>query len=211
MRLFYHPASSNARRVLIAAQLLGTPLDLAEVDLMDEHARRRLGELNLNAKVPVLDDNGFLLWESCAIMQYLAELAPDQTLYPQDARARADVNRWMFWACQHFSPAVGVLTWEHVWKGLTGNGAADPAELARGERDFLECARVLERHLADRIYLAGASLTLADVAVAAPLMYRAMARLPLMGFPHLLAWFGRIQALPAWQETEWEMDLAAAA
>lgn len=211
MRLYHHPASSNARRVRIAAQLLGTPLELVEVDLMDEAARRRLGEINLNSKVPVLDDHGFLLWESGAIMQYLADMAPDQTLYPQDARARADVNRWMFWACQHFAPAVGVLTWEHVWKGMTGNGAADPVEVARGEREVGECGAVLERHLSSRQYVAGHCLTLADVAVATPLMYRAMARLPLADLPHLAAWFARIEALPAWQASAWESVMPAAA
>lgn len=210
MRLYHHPASSNARRVVMAAQLLGTPLELVEVDLMDEAARRRLGEINLNGKVPVLDDDGFLLWESCAIMQYLADITPDQTLYPQDARARADVSRWMFWACQHFAPAVGVLTWEHAWKGMTGNGTADPAELARGERDVLACGAVLERHLAECEYLAGKSLSLADVAVAAPLMYRDMARLPVQRFPRLLGWFARIEALPAWQATAWQLDLTRA-
>ena len=110
MRLYHHPISSNARRVVMAAKLLGTPLELVEVDLMDAGDRRRLAEINPNGKVPVLQDGAMLLWESCAILQYLADCTPEQTLYPQDAAARADVNRWMFWACQHFSSGISILT-----------------------------------------------------------------------------------------------------
>ena len=202
MRLYPHPISSNARRVVMAAKLLGTPLELVEVDLMDAGDRRRLAEINPNGKVPVLQDGAMLLWESCAILQYLADCTPEQTLYPQDAAARADVNRWMFWACQHFAPAVSVLTWERVWKGMVGAGPTDPLEVARGERELAECAAVLDGHLAGREWLAGKSLSLADIAVAPPLMYTAMAQLALADYPNLQAWFGRVQALEAWQQTE---------
>ncbi|QYF95502.1 glutathione S-transferase family protein [Massilia sp. PAMC28688] len=152
MRLYHHPASSNARRVVMTAKLLNVPLELVEIDLADEGERRRLGELNPNAMVPVLQDGDFMLWESCAIMQYLADLSPGQTLYPHEARARADVNRWMFWACQHFSPAIGVMTWENIWKSQVGAGDTDLAELARGEREVLRFGQVLDRHLAGRDY-----------------------------------------------------------
>ncbi len=202
MRLYHHPFSSNARRAVMAAHLLGTPLELVEVDLMDEGARRRLGEINPNAMVPVLQDGELLLWESCAIMQYLAELQPEQTLYPQDARARADVNRWMFWACQHFSPAVSVLTWEHAWKGMTGNGEADAAEVARGESAVRRFAAVLEQHLSSREWIAGKALSLADIAIAPPLMYIDIGRLPVAGMPNLMAWLERIKALTAWKLTD---------
>lgn len=202
MRLYHHPMSSNARRVVITAALLRMPLELVEVDLLDEGARRRLAEINPNGMVPVLEDGDLMLWESCAIMQYLAELAPDQELYPQDVRARADVNRWMFWACQHFAPAVGVLTWEHAWKGMTGNGAADAAEVARGEQEFCKFAAVLDNHLAQRQWVAGKAMSLADVTLAAPLMYIEVGRLPVVQFPSLMAWFERIRALDAWQKTD---------
>jgi glutathione S-transferase len=63
---------------------------------------------------------------------------------------------------------------------------------------------VLDGHVAGRHWLVGDGVTLADFAVAAPLMYRERARLPLEGYPHLLAWFERVQALPAWQHTEYD-------
>ncbi|ALK95932.1 glutathione S-transferase [Massilia sp. WF1] len=202
MQLYYHPISSNARRVLLAADHLDIRLDLVEVNLMSEADRRRLAEVNDNGKIPVLVDDGFILTESCAIMQYLADSKPGQTVYPRDPLARADVNRWMFWACQHFAPAISVLSWETLWKKLVTGEDADPGELARGAADLAQAAAVLDRHLAGRRWLAWDGVTLADYAVAAPLMYRERARLPLDSYPHLTEWFARIQELPAWRNSE---------
>ena len=201
MRLFHNPLSSNGRRVLMTAHILDSPLELVNVALADPADRRRLAEINPNGKVPVLQDGDFILWESCVIMQYLADLTPDQTLYPQDARTRADVNRWMFWASQHFFPAVGVLTFEHIWKAMRGLGAADPRELARGERDVLQFATVLDHHLQGHEWVAGKSCTLADLAIAPAMTYLERGQLPLAQFTHIMRWFKQIEATPAWQET----------
>lgn len=202
MHLYHHPYSSNARRVTMVAQHLGIPLDLVEINLASADDRRRLNEVNPNSKIPVLLDDGFTLTESCAIMQYLADSKPGQTLYPLDPLARADVNRWLFWSTQHFAPAVGVIVWQNVWKKMVEGTDPDPVELARGARELERFATVLDAHLAGREWLCGDALSLADFAVAAPLMYVAMARVPVTQYAHLMAWFGRVQQLPAWRHTE---------
>jgi glutathione S-transferase len=202
MRLYHHPISSNARRALMTAIHLNLPIELAALSLMEERDRRRLAELNPNGKLPVLVDGDFMLWESCAIMQYLAEQAPGQTLYPQAPQARADVNRWMFWGVQHFAPAVSVLAWENVWKGMSGRGPADVREVARGTQELQRFAAVLDAHLAGRDWLVGDALTLADFTIAAPLMYRDKAQLPLAPYANIAAWHARVRALQAWRETD---------
>jgi glutathione S-transferase len=201
MHLYHHPYSSSSRRVAMAAAHLGIELPSTEINLMSEDDRRRLGELNPNVKVPVLVEDDFVLWESCAIMQYLADRTPGQTVYPRELVTRTCVNRWMFWACQHFSPAVGVLTWEYVWKKIVTGAEPDPREVERGAADLAQAAKVLNAHLAEREWLVGSQVTLAEYAVAAPLMYMQQARLPLEDYPHLLAWFARVQELPAWRHT----------
>ena len=206
MRLYTHSISSNSRRVNMVVAALNADVEVVEINLASEDDRRRLGEVNPNCKIPVLEDNGFVLWESCAIMQYLADKTAQQTgepspLYPWDIQVRADINRWMFWASQHFSASVAVLTWERIWKGFVTGQPADPREEARGSEDVTQCAAVLDGHLKDRTWLVGDHVTLADYAVAAPLMYRARASLPVDQYPHLLAWFARVQQLPAWQQT----------
>jgi len=202
MRLFHNAVSSNARRVMLAAIHMGTPLDTTEVNLMDPADRRRLEELNPNSKLPVLQDGDFVLWESCAIMQYLADRTYGQTLYPDNVVQRADINRWMFWACQHFSPALGVIVWENIWKGVTGNGGPDPAAIARAAVDVQKFATVLDKQLAGRQWVLGSSLTLADFALAAPLMYTDQAKLPVTGYANLQAWYARVQELDAWKQTQ---------
>ncbi|WUR13590.1 glutathione S-transferase family protein [[Empedobacter] haloabium] len=202
MRLYHHPKSSSARRVLMTAQHLAADLELVEIDLMSSDDRRRLEELNPNSKIPVLEDGGFVLWESAAIMQYLADRTPGQTLYPQNVRDRADVNRWLFWTCQHFGPALSVFTWENVWKKMVTGVDADPAELARAEQGLAPLATLLDEHLARRTWLVGHDVTLADYAIAASLMYVERARVPLARCAHIVAWIGRVQQLDAWKKTE---------
>lgn len=199
MRLYHHPFASNARRALLVAEQLGISFDLVELNLMEPGDRRRLEQLNPNSKLPVLVDGDFVLWESCAIMQYLCDITPGQTLYPQAAQARADVNRWLFWISQHLGPALRVLVWENVWKGKTGNGAPDPAVQARGAADIAPLAALIDQQLAGRRWVAGETLTLADFALASSLIYLDQARLPVTGCANLMAWFARVQALEVWR------------
>ena len=207
MQLYHHPLSSNARRAVMTAlhlaPLLREPVTLELIDLMTgAHLTPAYKQLNPAAKVPVLRDGDFVLSESPAIMVYLAESAPGQTLWPANPQARADVNRWLFWCAAHLMPAVATLNWERFVKGLTGAGAPDAAREAAGEAECRAALTTLDTHLNGRTWVAGDALSLADLALAAPLMHAQTARLPLYGLPHLAAWAARVQALPAWQQTE---------
>ena len=203
MRLYHHPLSSNSRRAAMAACQLGIKLELVVVDLAKaEHRSAEFLRVNPNGKVPVLDDDGFVLWESHAIIQYLADSTPGQTLYPQEVRARADVNRWLFWSAAHFTAAVGIISREKLSKRMVGGtGGPDPVEVRRGETLLAACADVLDAHLVGKPWIAQGQLTLADLAIAAPLMHTAAADLPVRGYAHLQAWFAKVQALEAWQKT----------
>ena len=100
---------------------LGVQLELVLVDLAKGAQRSpEFLALNPNGRVPVLVDGDFVLTESHAIMQYLADITPGQTVYPTDVKCRADVNRWLFWNAQHFQPAVGVLNQERMVKPRFG-------------------------------------------------------------------------------------------
>jgi glutathione S-transferase len=203
MRLYHHPMSTNSRRARMAAIALDVQLDLVLVDLAKgEQKRPEFLRMNPNGRVPVLEDEGFHLDESHAIMQYLAVRTPGQSLFPMAPQPRADVNRWMFWSAQHFQPAVSVLRWEHQVKALTGRGPADPREVQRGERLFGECATVLDGHLAGKTWVTQGALTLADLALAAALTAPERARLPLDPYPNVRAWLDRVRGLDAWQRTD---------
>jgi len=203
MRLYYHPASTCSRRVRMAAHHLDIKVDLVLVNLFkgEQNAPEFL-KLNPNHRVPVLEHDGFVLWESYAIMQYLADMAPGQTIYPVEPHGRADVNRWLFWCGQHFMPGIAMLNWENSIKSLAGIGSPDPTEVARGEQLVIEAATVLDAHLSNREWISGTGLSLADFAIAAPLADQHNAKFPVTGLPNLQRWFTQVQALDAWKQTE---------
>jgi glutathione S-transferase len=203
MRLYYNPFSSSARRVVMTVQQLGAPVELVLIkNLRDPVERAQLLQLNPNAKIPVLEHGDFVLWESNAIMQYIADQVPGQTLYPTGLQERADVNRWLFWSAQHWAPALGVLTWEKWMKGLFGAGERDAAAVARGEHELAQFAGVLDAHLRGREWISGPRLTLADFAIAVSLMRVKEAAISLADYPQIRAWFERVQALEVWQRSQ---------
>lgn len=204
MKLYQHPLSGNARRAVMTALHLEIPVELVLVDLA-QGAQREPAYLALNpsGRVPTLVDGGFVLTESHAIMQYLADGSPrGGDVYPRDVKARALVHQWHYWNAHHFQPAVGTLNFEHLIKRFRGLGDADPGEVRRGERLFHDCARVLDAHLAKQPWLVGSALTLADLAVATPLMAIHTAKLPIRDYTSILGWLDRVRALPAWEKTE---------
>lgn len=201
MKIYHSPFSSNAMKVLMTAHQLGIAPELVLVDLAKGEQRRpEFVALNPNGKVPLLVDGDFVLSESQAIMAYLADKTPGHTLYPTELRARAEVNKWMFWSANHWGPAISMINWERMVKKFLGLGDPDPALVARGEGLFHELAKVLDSHLAGRDWLAGESVTLADISVGCPLMVAVPAQLPLASYPNVQRWFARVQALDAWKK-----------
>ncbi len=203
MRLYQHPMSANARAAVMTAFALDVPVELVHVDLQRrEQLEPEFLKKNPNHRVPVLEDGDFYLWESRAIMQYLADITPGQTLYPLDPRARADVNRWLFWSGQHFAPAIGIFFRENLVKGMIGLGGPDPVELRKADVLFNEFAAVLDAHLADRKWISGSSLTLADLSIAAAYACAAPGKAPVAWYANIQRWFMRMQTLEVWRRTE---------
>src|SRR5262249_49589919 len=105
IKLHVAPPSPRPFKVLAVARHLGLDFELCPVDLLNgAHLRPEFAALNPNRKMPVLEDDGFVLWESNAITQYLASKKPESGLLPSDPRKRADVSRWQFWARPHLAP-----------------------------------------------------------------------------------------------------------
>lgn len=202
MKLYIHPLSSNSRKVTVTAALLGLTPETVIVELAkgQQYSPEHLA-LNPNGKVPVLVDGDFVLTESHAIMTYLAEQTPGQTLYPTEIHARADVSKWLFWCASHWMPAIGTLNYEHMVKKFRGKGDADPAFVAHAEEAFHTFAKILDAHLARYEWLTSKRLTLADVAVATALMAQKTARLPLEPYANIARWFAAFQDLEAWKKT----------
>jgi len=202
MKLYGFPPSPNTWKVRAVAVHLGLPLAFELVDLTKrQQYTPEFLALNPTGRTPVLVDGDFILWESNAILQYLASRAAN-ALWPNDARVRADIMRWQSWQLAHWSKeGCEPLIFERVVKSVVNLGPPDAAVVAKGTEAFHREARVLDAHLAKQAYLVGATVTLADFSVAAPLFYAKEAELPIGAYPHMQDWFARVSALPAWQRT----------
>jgi glutathione S-transferase len=203
MKLYYHPASPNGKRAILTLRHLGLEAEEIVVDFQrGDLTTPEYTKLNPNQKIPTLVDGDFVLWESNAIMQYLASKKPEAGLLPKDERGRADVVRWQAWNLAHFAPAAGTFNWENLLKQVFGGGEADAAKLIQAEKDLARFGGVLEGQLASRRFVCGDTLTVADFSLASTLMYRVPARVPLEPFPRIRSWMESIEALEAWRSTQ---------
>jgi glutathione S-transferase len=211
MKLYGFPPSPNTWKVRAVAAHLGIPLELEFVDLTKgaSHTPEYLA-LNPTGRTPTLVDGDFKLWESAAIMQYIASQKPN-ALWPDNANARADIGRWQSWQLAHWSKeGCEPLIFNRLVKKILNLGAPDEAAVAKGNESFHKEAKVLDAHLATQPYLVGKAVTLADLSVAAPLFYTKEADLPVGPYARQQEWFGRVSALPCWRETAPQRPAAAA-
>jgi glutathione S-transferase len=208
MKLYGFPLSPNTWKVRAVANHLGVPLDFEFIDITKPRPAAYLA-LNPTGRTPTLVDGDFKLWESTAIMQYLASGKPN-SLWPDNARARADIARWQSWGMTHWDhQGCQPVVFQRLVKKLANLGPPDEAAVAKGLESFAREGRVLDVHLAQQPYLVGNEPTLADFSVAAPLVYAREADLPLDQYAAVREWFGRITSLPAWRGAAPQMPAAA--
>jgi glutathione S-transferase len=203
MKLYIIPGAPNCRRAEAVVHHLGVDIDIEALDPRSGALRSEdFLAINPNGLVPALVDGDFTLWESHAIMLYLANRYEAADLYPSDLKARADVDRWMAWSLAHFNRAVGTVVWEIVAKPFFGLGEADMALVAQGTEAFHRVAPILEARLAETdAFVTGPGVTLADYSLATFEAYWRAAGLPIESYPAIVAWGTRLCELAAWQKS----------
>lgn len=202
MSLIIHafPLSPRNFKVLVVANYLDLDYDFRLCDLTKGGQKTaEYTGINPNQRTPAIEDGDFKLWESNAIIHYLATKKPG--LLPTDEKGRADVLRWQFWESTTWDPACATLVFERVVKGLFGGGPPDPAEVAKGLEKFNRAAGILNAHLKGRKFICGDKLTIADLGIASSLTMAAQAQLPLDGYPEIQRWGAALAELSAWKKT----------
>ncbi|CAN5840093.1 glutathione S-transferase [soil metagenome] len=200
MKIYSIQASNNCRRVNATVQHLGLEADVVDPSMGDLKKPEFLA-LNPNGKVPLLVDGDLKLWESRAIMQYVASKKPGNTLWPADPKRQADIARWQFWEASHLSKGTGAFAFENLFKKMFMKQDADPAALAAGEKEWHTYAPILNAQLETRKWICGDELTLADFSVGACFSYAEASGLPWDSYTHIKAWLGRLNEIPAWKNT----------
>lgn len=213
IEIYAFPPSPRAFRPMALANHLGLDWTLRALDLpKGEHKTAEFAALNPNMRIPTLKDGDYVLWESGAILQYLAGKKPESGLLPTDETGRLNVTRWQFWDACHWDPACAVYLFENFVKPvLVKSGEPDQAALAKGAELFHRAAKVLDNHLKHNKYVAGDRLSVADFSIGAPLNYAEAARIPIEAYPEITRWFATLRSLPAWQKTLAQSGMATAA
>lgn len=201
MKLYGIAGSPNTWKVRAVAHRTGTPLDFIEVDVMTGATRTpEFLAMNPNGLTPVLVDGDFVLWESTAILQYIAAKSASD-LWPDEIATRADIMRWLSWQLAHWGPdSCQPLIWQNVLKPMFNLGQPDAEAVAKAEAQFRKHAAILEQALTPRDWLAGPAPTLADYSVGSFLFYAEPARMPLAEFAHVARWFQRLASQPEWMK-----------
>jgi glutathione S-transferase len=193
MKLYDFAFSPNCRKVRAVAYELGVAFESATVDLLrGEQRTPAFLAKNPNGRVPVLEDGDFVLWESNAILLYLAtRYASGRSLVPTGARERAEVDRWLAWQLAHLQPATSKVAYERMVKKLTKRGEPDPAAIEAGTAEFATVSAVLDASLEGREYVAGA-LSVADFALASPYSIASSCGLDVTPYRRVNAWLDRV-------------------
>jgi len=153
--------------------------------------------INPNKRVPTIDDDGYILWESNVICRYLAEKHELTEFWPRDPRARAEADRWMEWQSSNWMAVVPAFAF--LVRGITrfgGDAGVQPAL-----DNMMETYAILETHLADRPYVGGENLTLGDMALLPRVHQWFGLGRDRPAMPNLDAWYGRLMERPACAET----------
>ena len=191
-------SSVNVQKVVWALEELR--LDYEQVNLggkfggLDEPAYRAL---NPNGKVPTLRDGELVVWESHAIVRYLAAGYGTGSLWPVDVKRRAIVDQWTDWTATTFQPAWIDVFWRFV---RTPAAQHDKAAIGRALAAAFEAYAHLDRGLAASPFLGGETLTYADI-VAGASMFRWMTmKIERPPLPNLEAWYRRLEERPAFRK-----------
>ena len=200
LKIWGRKNSSNVRKPLWAAEELGLAYEAIDAGgafgVVDTPEYRAM---NPNGRVPVIEDDGFVLWESNAIVRYLMALHADGTAwYPEDPQARATADKWMDWTTSSFAGPFRTV----FWGVLRTPGR--PAGLARHQgRDQgmrRRCWRWPIRRWRAKPYLSGDEIGMGDIPLGS--FIYAWFEMPIERAPqpHLQAWYARLKQRPAYQK-----------
>lgn len=201
--LYTTPLSANGRKVLAASQQLGLTPDVKLINVYRGEGRATdYLAVNPQGKVPTLVDGDLMLWESNAILIYLAEAYGDHRLWSREPKRRADLSRWLFWESSHWQPTLTEVLRPVVAErlGLASNAA--PAQAEWSHPGFQNLAHLLDVQLLDRPFIGGKELTIVDFSIAGMMTYARAARFPFDTYTGIGKWYARMEALPAWKATQ---------
>ena len=197
LKLWGRINSINVQKVLWALDELKLPCERIDAGMqfgvVNEPFYRRM---NPNGRVPTIEDDGFVLWESHTIVRYLAAKHGMGTLCPADLKARADAERWMDWAFT-FQNAMRAVFWGLI---RTAPEKRDHKAIEEGRTQSAKLLEVLERNLQKKTYVTGSAFTMGDIPIGCEVQRWMRVPIERAPFPAVQAWFDRLGQRPAFRQ-----------
>jgi glutathione S-transferase len=198
LKIWGRKNSSNVRKALWIAEELGLEYESINAGgAFGLNDQPQFLARNPNGVVPMIEDGDFVLWESNAIVRYLAgQYAPDSALYPGSAKARAQADKWMDWTTSSFAGPFRTVFW-----GVLRTPAAqqDWHQINVAKVTVEGLLRIVDKALAAQPYLSGAAFGMGDIPLGS--FIYAWFEMPIerIDLPHLKAWYERLQQRPAYR------------
>ena len=203
MKVYGHPMSTCTRKVLATLAEKGHEASFELVDLMkgQQKSPQYMAKHPFGV-IPFLEDDGFTMYESRAIIRYLDAKLPGTKLTPSDLPSLGRMEQWLSVEQSYFSPGALAIVMELMFKALRGGGAPDMAKVAKGRDESARALDAVDRALMTQAYLAGDTFSLADISWLPYLQY--LAATPhgtlITERPHVKAWWQRISTRPSWKK-----------
>ena len=198
LRIWGRTNSINVQKVLWYCAELELPFERIDAGMaFGVVATPAYRALNPNGRIPTLEDDGYVLWESNTIVRYLSMKHGMGSLCPSDLLARFDAERWMDWQLTTLDRPVRTVFWALV---RTAPDKRDPAALETAQAEAEQALAILDTHLAQRRFVGGEAFTMGDIPVGAS-VYRWLALdLQRADRPHVRRWYERLTERPGFRE-----------
>ncbi|HET8706146.1 MAG TPA: glutathione S-transferase family protein [Pseudomonadales bacterium] len=185
--------SGNGYKVRLLLSHLQRPYQLKEINILQGESRTaEFLQLNPNGRIPVIDDSGFVLAESNAILWYLAENTP---YFPRQKPLQAKILQWMFFEQYSHEPFIAT---SRFWISCLQQKEKYRAQLEQKKPGGLAALSIMDKHLATQEFFVGNRYSIADIALYAYTHVAEEGEFPLQDYPHILAWLKRVEAMPGY-------------
>jgi glutathione S-transferase len=195
LKIWGRTDSPNVQKVMWCVHELGLPYE--RIDAGHEFGLVKEPwylAMNPNGLIPTIDDDGFVLWESNAIVRYLCGRHSAGNLSPTEARGFADADRWMSWQGSTLGPVMRRIVFEII---RTPAAQQDAGRVGALLAEAAKIWTILDRHMAGRAFVMGPRLTMADFVFGPHLRLWLTYPIARPELRHLAAWHDRIGARDA--------------
>lgn len=195
--LYGHPMSNHSNRVQMLCEELGNNYNFQLVDFeTGENKSEKYLTMNPNGQVPMIDDDGYIVWESHAIMRYLSEKTNSETWYPKELKARIEVEKWLDWSHTRLNPEAVSLAFNMFILGEN----ADQQKIEECKEKIKNLLPILDKQLSNNKYVCGQQITIADLSIHSSMVYLESCNIDFSEYKCVVGWYSNIKDRPSFEK-----------